>query len=286
MKKFALVTNTERDPGLVLTSRAIKLLESHGCEIYADRACRPYLGENKSIIYTQSGELFDKAECAVVFGGDGTIIRTSHETAPRNIALIGINLGHLGYTAELEVDEIELLEELFKGNYTIQERMMLNVTVIRDGALVKENAHALNDIVLSKGDLSVMIDIEMLCRGEMTGKYFADGLIISTPTGTTAYSLAAGGPVVDPSMDCICTTPICPQSFYAKPLIFAPDTELEFRKGKRGRGSLFMTLDGVDNMEILDNDRIIIRRSELTTRFIHIKNYNFYSLLRRKMFGI
>lgn len=286
MKSFALVTNKERDSGLVLTSRVIKLLESHGCEIYADESCRPYLGDFKSVIYTQGDGLYDKPECAIVFGGDGTIIRTSHKTAPRGIALLGINLGHLGYTAELETNEIELIEELFRGNYTLQERMMLSVRVIRDGVVIKENAHALNDIVLSKGELSVMSDVEMLCRGEMTGKYFADGLIISTPTGTTAYSLAAGGPVVDPSMDCICTTPICPQSFYAKPLVFAPDTELEFRKGKRGHGSLFMTLDGVDNMEILDSDRVIIGRSELTTRFVHIKNYNFYSILRGKMFDI
>ncbi len=280
MKKIALMINKSKESTLKYANEAAELLYKNGCTVYIAEHFKDCFDSNEYMVFKPESQLFCDAEGVVVFGGDGTIMRTAHKT---NLPILGVNLGRIGYTADLETSEIFMLKELATGNYTIENRMMLSFEIVENGLSTKHTVSGLNEIVLSKGGHSVMPEIELRCNGEEVGKYFADGLIAATPTGSTAYSLAAGGSIVDPGMECFCVTPICPQSFYAKPLIFSGNSVLEFRKGKRGHGKLILVCDGEYVTEIDDNARVLVKKSELGTKLIRIKKDNFYSVMRSKM---
>ncbi len=281
MKNFAIMTNIHKDKDLLYAKETVKLLTENGCSVYLSLGDKKYFEDLDGIAFKNDAELFSDAECVIVFGGDGTIMRAAHKT---RLPILGINMGRIGYIAELETNELNLLTELINDNYSIEDRMMLTYTVERQGETICSNS--LNDIVFSKGNFSVMPEIELVCNGEEVGKYFADGLIAATPTGSTAYSLTAGGSIVDPGMECFCVTQICPQSFYAKPLIFNGNSVLEFKKGKRGHGQLFITSDGNHICELMDDDRVVVKKSDVTTKLIRIKKNNFYSVMRSKMTDI
>lgn len=288
MNKIGIVLKDNADTGLDYAVAAIDFLIKEGVDVYIGEKNAKKIKRklNKKTNIVAEEEVFAKSEAVIVYGGDGTVMRISHQTSEKGIALLGVNLGRVGYLADIEPEEYELLSGLVKGNYEIEERMMISVTLVRDGKKIIDDICALNDVVLSKGALSVMSEIELNCNGDYVGKYFADGLIIATPTGSTAYSLAAGGPVVDTQMDCICITPICPQSFYAKPIIFSGNSVLEFKKGERGHGKLFLTVDGGQNIEIKNKDVLYVKKSKVVTKIIHIKKNNFCNILRSKMSDI
>lgn len=286
MKKIAVITKPDRDPGLALAARAIKTLRSAGlvCILRPeDRHALGDLSEDDGVVFSSSGELPKDAFCAVVFGGDGTIMRLSHESSAKNIPILGVNLGRVGYLTEIEPDEIPLLSSLASDGLTLEKRMMLRSSIISDGKTVSENVHSLNDIVVSKGAISSMAEIVLKSGGALVGRYVCDGIIIATPTGSTAYSLAAGGSVIEPSLECISMTPLAPQSFYSKPIIFGGDAVLEVTKGERGHGELYVTCDGGDYAELKTGDVLRVDKSPLAARFIHIKQNHFCSVLNSKM---
>ena len=280
MKIFALIVNSEKDDCILYINQAIEILTRLGCTVYLCEDKKEVIGDKKNVLYAEEDRLYTEPECVIVFGGDGTIMRSAHKTS---LPILSINLGRIGYIAELETNELNLLSELVNDNYTIEDRMMLTFKVEKgiDGSVYESNA--LNEIVLSKGGYSVMPEIELICNDEEVGKYFADGLICATPTGSTAYSLAAGGSIVDPGMECFCVSQICPQSFYAKPLIFGGNSVLKFKKGKRGRGKLSLISDGQYVTDIEENDTVTVKKSRNVTKFIKIKKNNFYSVMRSKM---
>ncbi len=223
-------------------------------------------------------------ELIVVIGGDGTIMRAARAAATLRIPILGVNCGHLGYLAELEQSEIELISRYLDGEYTIERRMMLDV---RCGG---RSYLALNDAVISHGVLSRMAEIELFCGDERVSRYHADGLIAATPTGSTAYSLSAGGPVVDPSLDCVIVTPICPHSLGAKPLIFAPDNVLRAVNAYQprtsdgpGYGDLYLTVDGIDSVSLPIGSEATVTRAGITTSFIRMNRRGFYGVLSGKM---
>jgi len=220
----------------------------------------------------------DDVELYIVLGGDGSIMRAAHIAAKKDVPILGINFGRVGYMAELEADELELIDNYFSGNYTIEERMMLDVTT--DSG---EEHLALNDLVLSNGTVSKMITFSLFNKGEIIRTYNADGIIISTPTGSTAYSMAAGGSIIDPSLDCIAATPVCPHSFSAKPIIFSGDAQLQIRNDTDRNIPVFITVDGGENLEIKYNESVYIKRSCITTKLVRIKNESFYRTLSNKM---
>lgn len=280
MKNIALFIRSETDNSINCAKKAIDVLFKSGCICLVDELYKESIGITEGVEYKRENELFETAECLVVFGGDGTIMRAAHDT---NLPIIGINLGRIGYIAELETNELELLSALADGNYTVDSRMMLDYSVTIDGKEKSGETPVLNDIVLSKGGYSVMPEIELVCNGEEVGKYFCDGLICATPTGSTAYSLSAGGSIVDTGMECFCVTPIAPQSFYAKPLIFGGNSCLEFKKGKKGHGRLKLIADGEYIAELNEGDTVTVKKSDTKARFIRIKRNNFYSVMRSKM---
>lgn len=268
-KRAAVITNPERDNGENCSNIIISTLRSNGCEVV-----RRHLNDPPFAL---------DVDLYVVVGGDGSMLRAARDASPLGIPIIGVNKGHLGYMTELEEDEITLIDKLFDGQFSIDERMMISAEVIRRGEVVYGKCAALNDIVISNGTLSRMVDLELLCNGASVGHYKADGLICSTPTGSTAYSLSAGGPVIDPTLNCVCVTTVSPHSLRVRPLIFSPESVLEIRRRRNTGGELYLTVDGSENFHLESEDMVRVTKSEMTTKLIRIKEYGFFDILANKM---
>jgi NAD+ kinase len=218
-----------------------------------------------------------------VFGGDGTILEAARYAAPQNIPLLGFNFGRVGYMAELEISEIEALSEIINGNYTLDERSMLSVEVMNSAKKVRKTTFALNDAVLTNGSLARLVDLELYEGGTFLTKYRADGLILSTPTGSTAYSMSAGGSIIDPHLSTICVTPICPYSLISRPILFTDTSVLEVKNLSRREKMIYLTIDGKINIELYYDDVVRITRSDMKTRLVRVKNSSFYTNLRAKL---
>ena len=228
-------------------------------------------------------EAYSAVDAVVVLGGDGTILESARRAAPFETVVLGLNLGRLGYMAELEIGELQELARLVSGDYQIEERSMLNIELLDVSRKVKRSEYALNDAVLSNGSISRIVDLELSEGGVHIASYRSDGLIVATPTGSTAYSLAAGGAIVDPRLNCLCVTPSCPHSLYARPLIFPDSACIEIKNTCQREKTLFLTLDGRANYELALGESVRVTRSPLRTRFIRLKDGSFYDRLRQKM---
>jgi len=215
------------------------------------------------------------ADLIVVLGGDGTIMHASHTAVTCGIPLLGINLGRIGYLAELEPDELERLSDIIDGKYMLEERMMLKVDY---GG---RTYTALNDAVI-RASTTHPAFVTLECDGQTVNTYRGDGLICSTPTGSTAYSVSAGGSVVDPRLDCIGVTPLCPQSLIARPIIFSPECVLTLR-AEAGRGCI-LTVDGEDGITLSAGENVTVRRSPTPLKMIKLANDGFYTVLNRKLY--
>ena len=185
--------------------------------------------------------------------------------------------------AELEAGQLDELHRLFTGEYTLERRMMLRVDLLGSGGELKSFCYALNDAVVSNGSVARVIDLELAENGETVTTYRADGLIIATPTGSTAYSMSAGGAIVDPSVGCFCVTPICPHSFAARPLIFSDRSVLEIRNICVREKMLYLTVDGKMSFELLRGQSVRVTRSRLETKLVRFRKSGFYRVLCRKL---
>ena len=225
---------------------------------------------------------YDSADLAIAVGGDGTTLSVAKNAALSGIPTLGINAGRLGFMSGLEQNELDLLGEIVKGNYTIEERMMLQAEIVDDGGN-KLRYHCLNDAVISRGYLARLIDISVNCEGRKVTDTRADGIIISTPTGSTAYSMAAGGPVVSPDNKCFIVTPICPHSLLNRSIVFSSDKELEITVGNDKNNNAYLSVDGATSVEVNSNSKIIISQSEYKAKLIKLKPDNFYEILNKKI---
>ncbi len=234
--------------------------------------------------YLSYDEIYERAELAIVLGGDGFILEASRRAAPAGIPILGINLGRVGYMAELEVDELDLLEKYFTGDYRIDQRAMLEVRVVSSADVQKFSSHALNDVVIANGTTARIVDLQLLDDGEIISNYRADGLIVATPTGSTAYSLSAGGPIIDPKLSCFCVTPICPHSLGARPIVFPDSAKLQIKNICVREKILHLTLDGKATFDMFYGDVAEITKSKLSTKLVRIKSGGFYSKIRAKKF--
>ena len=283
-KRVTLLSNIKKDiPDAELKKIADKL-DSLGCTVCVDvDDDRQIFSKFDCIEKKTSDELFDGSDFIVVAGGDGSMLEAARRSAGLGIPLIGINFGRLGYLAELEVSELELLEKVVSGDYKLEERMMLDVEIERDGQIRKLNSPCLNETVFSNAPISRLASFDLYCNGEAALKYKADGIIVSTPTGSSAYSLSAGGPLVYQTMRCIIVTPICAHSFMQRPVVFTDDCILEVKNASCRENKLFITVDGRDNIEISTADIIRIKKSYLTTKLIRVKEGGFINNLYGKL---
>lgn len=225
------------------------------------------------------------AQLVLVIGGDGTMLRAARTVYGRDIPILGINQGYLGFLTEIEVEKLEeSLEQLLHGQYDIEHRMMLTAQVYRQGNCIAE-VNALNDLVVTKGALSRIIKMELYQGEQLVDRYHGDGLIFSTPTGSTGYSLSAGGPIVHPAMDVCIVAPICPHSLIARPLIFSPEHQLTVRLDANNAPAM-LTVDGQNGVELQQGDRIQISKARYDTGLVVLEKRNFFAVLRQKLKGV
>lgn len=230
---------------------------------------------------TADGEsLLQQADVALAFGGDGTLIHAAKHAAQFDCPVLGVNCGHLGFMAGLEADELSCLSALMRGEYTVQTRMMIEVTLHKEDE--QQTFYALNEAVISRGSLSRMVGLSVFSDGHPAVNYRADGVILATPTGSTAYSLSAGGPIIDPSVSCLLLTPICPHSLHTRSYIFGAEATLTVRPFGEER-EIFLTVDGEEAMAVLPSDTITVRRAARVARMIQIKPAAFYDVLNQKL---
>ena len=221
----------------------------------------------------------------LVLGGDGSMIEAAHYTMGTGIPVVGMNFGHLGYLTELAEGDDEELKKLVLGEYEVDERMMLTAEICDGYGNARTSFTVLNDIVLTNGPVSRMISFDLFADGVKIQTLRADGLIAATPTGSTAYSLSAGGPVIDPKLRGICVTPICAHSLGIRPIVFGEDSRIRILNFYRNNSSVFINADGRDIAGIEEGDVINIRKSSEVFRLIRLRPYGFLSVLDRKLSG-
>ncbi len=286
MLKIALLTNFNIPEKARAAMEVADRLLREDCKILLASFNRDKLAktgrDRPEFCYLPIDSVYAEANIIIVLGGDGTILEISRRAAPRGTPILGINLGRLVYMAELELNELDLLHNLFTGDYTVEKRAMLRVE-LRDGEELRSYCYGLNDAVISNGAVSRIIDLELSQGGVPVTTYRADGLIISTPTGSTAYSMSAGGAIVDPGVACFCVTPVCPHSFAARPLVFSDGTALEVKNVCYREKMLYLTVDGRMNFELHRGQTVRISKANLETGLIRLKPYSFYCRLRQKM---
>lgn len=224
----------------------------------------------------------DKLELIIVVGGDGTILRVARDLACWNVPVLGINLGHKGFLAEIEVEQMErFLQYIAANQYAYQERMMLEARLMR-GNEELGNYLALNDIVVSRGPFSRIIKVEAYINDDFMESYSGDGIIIATPTGSTGYSLSAGGPIVNPTMELFVITPICPHSLYNRSVIVNSSDNMKLRVDSR-QVQVVLTVDGQVRFSLEDEDQITICRSRQIVKLVCFHDYSFYRMLHQKL---
>lgn len=238
---------------------------------------------NYSVTYYENiVDLFEACDTAVTVGGDGTIIHAAKYAARADKPMIGVNVGRLGFVAGIEPENISELKRLITGDYQVQHRMLLDITVKHINGEV-ENYIAVNDANIARGQLSRIIDISVYLDNSKISTYRADGLLFSTATGSTAYSLSAGGPVIYPEMHCILMTPVCPHSLILRSVLFEGNANLSVTVKHPDNASVLLTIDGEKNLKLTESDVVTIRKSDNDLKLLTLSQQNFYQLLNEKL---
>jgi len=279
IRKVGIVANTEKEK-ITEHARSLKeWLEERGVEVFMEAEIAAKIGIRGGL----AGEdLARRAELVAVLGGDGTMLRTARYVAKYNVPIVGINMGSFGYLTEVNLNEMHsALELILRGNYLTEKRMMLDVSIIHGKTIINAGI-VLNDVVINRGNLSRIVELETTINNKYLTTYKADGLIISTPTGSTAYSLSAGGPIVYPEKDLIIINPICPHTLTNRPIILPEDSDLRVRVWSKERGAT-LTLDGQQSYRIRSGDGITIRKSECITKLVLSPHRSYWEILRSKL---
>ena len=283
--KVVMTPNPYRDRNFRYADQAEQILRAAGVET---RLCLPFgvdknfeLPANKT--FSNLNEELKSADMLLCFGGDGTILHSSKAATYHGIPVLGVNIGTMGFMAELEAGELNQLSRLASGQYSIEKRMMLSVEVQHEGQIIYTDT-ALNDIAITKGAVARVIQMEVLCDGVQAYSFAGDGVLICTPTGSTAYSMSAGGPLVEPTARNIIVTPICAHTVQARPFVMSKDREITIRIGKTGRKNAFLSTDGGRAIRLNLGDIVRVRRSRYETRLVRLKRTSFFEIINNKFF--
>ena len=284
MKKFALLTNYSKDKRLVYTRMIKTYITENGGSYWIPR----YISEpdkDGDQRYDFS-DMPEDIECVLVLGGDGTLLQAARELLQRHIPLLGINLGTLGFLTSAEKSELpKCLDSVLDDSCSIDERMMLEGVAYHGSEKIQMNI-ALNDVIIARAGFSRLVELKIYVNGELLSIYNADGIIVSTPTGSTGYSLSAGGPIIFPQTDVIVITPICPHSLQARSLVVSGEDRIMIEIGRRRKTQkeeAMVTFDGRSAQELETGDRIEIYKAQETTQLIRLKGRSFYQVLQNKI---
>lgn len=271
MKKFGIVRNEIKDPQMKVAERIRSFLFSHGAEC---------------VVIKEAREITEDIECVLVLGGDGTMLQAANEIAGKNILMIGVNLGTLGYLTEIELDNLEeALHQLLVDDYILDERIMLQGRIVTQEG-IKDISPALNDISITRCGSLQIIALKIYVNGQFLCRWNADGIIISTPTGSTGYNMSAGGPIVEPGANLILLTPICAHTLNARSIILRAEdiVEIEIDSGHNGMSlQVEANSDGNERISMETGDKIFISKAENTTKIIKLSKVSFLEILNKKM---
>ncbi len=284
--KVILSPNPYRDRGLRAAQTARRLLADCGVESVI---CLPFELDENSRVELPAGvplgklkQELERADVLVCFGGDGTILHAARDANPRCIPVLGVNLGSVGFMAELESGELSLLSKLADGKFGIEKRMMLDVTVRREGKRVFSEI-ALNDAVVIKGAVARVLDLEVTGDRVVLASFSGDGVVIATPTGSTAYSLAAGGPIVEPTAENTIMTPISAHSLHVKPFVLDSGRVVGVRIAPGSRKTAYLSVDGGRAFKLQPGDWVECRKSAQVTRLVKLTGRSFYERINQKL---
>ena len=279
--KIALIPNMTRQNTPDVTKKLLKEFEKLQVTVFLDESFKSSFPHSDYINYCDIEESIADCEMVVTVGGDGTFIKSAKLSAEKCRPLLCINAGKLAYLAGLESSELELLSEIVKGNFKTEKRMMLTATIIDKNDEVLYHSNCLNDAVVSRSGNIRIMKLSINCNNAPLMDYSADGVIVSTPTGSTAYSLSAGGPVIEPQIDSMLITPVCCHSFFSRSVVLRPDSVLEIIHDNSGEAVL--SCDGEEAVLIPDGAIVKIETSVKKAEFIKVKNDTFIDILNKKM---
>ena len=279
MKKIAIFAKVHDPRCQDVAIELIKWLEARGLTPLVES----HLSRHLSCLGgAESRDIPERADLVVVLGGDGTLISVARLVGDREVPILGVNLGSLGFLTEVTLDELyPALESCLSGDYRVSERMMLRASVERDGIEI-ESHQVLNDVVINKGALARIVDLMTTVNGSWLTTFKSDGLIISTPTGSTGYSLSANGPIIHPALASISITPICPHTLTNRPLVVGADARISITLDSMDE-AVFLTLDGQVGVKLICGDVVQICRAEHPTRLIQSRSKDFFEVLRTKL---
>ena len=282
MKNITITTNYRIPEKSDVAKEAASRFLALGANLILPTYARGIIEEGSGVRFVSPEKMYDNVDLVVVVGGDGTVLEAARRAAPRDIPILGINKGRLGYMTSLEVSEMDLLEKVMAGEYYFDNRTMLDIELRHNGKPLYVS-RALNDAVISNGSIARIVDMQVKADGRTVGTYRADGLIITSPSGSTAYSLSAGGPVMAPDVPAICVTPVCPHSFKDRPIVFSDSSVIEVKNICDREPYLYLTIDGRINIRIMRNQSVRVSKSDKIAKLLRIKEHNFYEDLCSKL---
>ena len=281
-KRISLITNTTATEVADTLDSVIEFLLKRNISIELDECCAR-IARNKKLPVASSDKVGTNSDLAIAIGGDGTMLKAAHLVCGHGIPLLGINRGHLGFLADIPAESFDQhLEEILKGNYVEDERFLLYSEVHRNNKLVCVK-YAFNDVVVQKWDVARLIELETYVDGTFVHKQRSDGMIVSSPSGSTAYALSGGGPILYPTLDALVLVPICPHSLTNRPIVINGNSRVEIIVGTANVNHARLTCDADIAMELESGDRVLVEKKDQTIRLIHPANHDHFSILRAKL---
>lgn len=284
VKKIILTPNPYRDKGFHTVRTAIRILKDAGMD---PRVCLPFEVDRtfdfpKDLHFYRLDREIRDADMIICFGGDGTILHIAKTATRHGLPVLGVNIGNMGFMAELESTELDQLSRIATGDYTIDSRMMLDVTVHRDRDIIFHDI-SLNDVAITKGAVARIVHLAVQCDGVQVMECGGDGLIVATPTGSTAYSLSAGGPIIEPEAHNILITPICAHDVVSGSIVAADKRVINISLTRNARRNAFLSVDGGKALRLNAGDVATIKKSNLETKLIRMKNQSFFDVVNLKL---
>ena len=283
MKKLVLTPNPYRDKNFNTVRTAMQILENAGMEA---KLCLPFEVDKsfnlpKDLHFSRLDRELANADVIICFGGDGTILHMAKTATRYDLPILGVNIGTMGFMAELESSELQELARLGKDDYTIDRRMMLDVSVQRDRDIIFHES-CLNDVVITKGAIARIVHLQVSCDNVEVMEFGGDGVIVATPTGSTAYSLSAGGPIVEPDAHSILVTPICAHDMVSRSIVASDRRVIQVELTRNARRNAFLSVDGGKSLKLNMGDVASIRKAQKETKLIRLKKRSFYDVINAK----
>jgi len=278
---IGIISNLDKDKDQVITQQVIKWLEEKGINVYFSEKISAELALLKENYCEEY--IFTNSDVIIVLGGDGTLLNVARQASCNGVPLFGINMGHLGFLTETEVSDMYAsLEKLIAGDYTIESRLMLEA-FIENTKERTNNFIALNDIVVAKSSFSRLIAYSIYINDKFVDLYSGDGIIVCSPTGSTAYSLSAGGPIVSPDVEVLLVTPVCPHTLHSRSILVSSKDLVRIELDKHNKTDIILTVDGQNGIKIKPGDIVTVKRSRYSANLVKLNDRSFFDVLRAKM---